>query len=181
MWWQKVLEGLGSLVAGLAGNVFRFYVETRVGSTRTLFFLNPIFANNLDTDGSGGADLSISIVPTVGLPPDGLTITFQRIGSGVPGLSALVYISLDEGIYPVGTPPARMQFAFFGFERGPGQIPPQEVKLFLRQQTAAASTNLTAQLSITNGQGPVLIRGGLMTSPVQIEQARNIPLGGNSI
>lgn len=84
MWWQQFLEGLGDLVAGLGRNVARFYAETRVGATRKLFFINPIVPNDLDTDGLGGADLRIWIVPTLAVPPDGLTITFQRLVEARP-------------------------------------------------------------------------------------------------
>ncbi|WP_405395414.1 hypothetical protein [Microbispora hainanensis] len=174
MWWQQFLEGLGDLVAGLGRNVARFYAETRVGATRKLFFINPIVPNDLDTDGLGGADLRIWIVPTLAVPPDGLTITFQRLGGGTPGLSALLYIGVDDGIYPVGTPPAHMQFAFFGFETQPGKVAPQELKLAFRQPS---QTDLTAELSITNAPAPAIVRGGLMTSPVTVEPATGVPFG----
>jgi hypothetical protein len=183
MWWRKLLESLGRLISNLGRSVDRFYVETRMGSTRAWFLLAPsppfpAVWNNLDIDGSGGADLRIRITPTVALPPDGFTITIERVGSGTADVSATVFIGVDDGVYPPGTPPAQMDFAFVGFEGEPGKVAPERLQVFFRQRDVGGNTEITAEISARNAQGPLRVRGGLMTSPVTLQAARGGVLGG---
>jgi hypothetical protein len=181
MWFEQPMKSLGDLVAGLGQTVFRFYAETEVGTTRRLFFLSPVLNNDLDTDGSGITDLRVRIVPHVALPPDGLTVTFQRLGAGVPGVSARIYIGIDGGIWPVGTPPPTMQFAFVGFDGDTGSPPPQELQVAFEQR-GTGTTHLALDVSATNVPGPgVRLRAGLLTSAPAVAPAERIPGSGTTI
>lgn len=182
MWFANLLKGLGDLVAGLGQGVFRFYAEVEMGGARRLFFLSPVLNNDLDTDNTGTADLRIRIVPHVSVPPDGLTVRFQRLGSGVPGLAVKVYIGIDGGVFPVGTPPPSMQFAFVGFDQPANSPPPQELAVDLSQDTRGGNSRLALEVSPTNAPGPALrLRAGMLTGPPAVEPADRIPGTGTMI
>ncbi|WP_067832511.1 hypothetical protein [Actinomadura kijaniata] len=181
MWWDKLRSSLGDLIGGLVGAGFRCYAETEVGAQRKLFLLTPGLANDLDTDGSGGADLRVWFTPHLALPPDGLAVTFERRGNGVPGLSARVFIGIDGGVFPVGSPPASMRFAFFGFEGAQETVAPDRLRVDLTQRAKDAETHLDVRLSTAGAAPGVRFHTGMITGPVAIIEAERVPGPDNRI
>ena len=138
--------------------------------------------NDLDTDGSGQTDLRIRVSPHLSLPPDGLTVTFQRLGAGLPGLSARVWIGIDGGILPVGTLPREMQFAVVGFDGRPGLLPPQELGIDLVQRTTADRSQVTLDVTMQGvPRDSGRLRAGIVTGPPSVEPAARVPGTGNTI
>jgi hypothetical protein len=182
MWFDNLLRSLRDLVAGLGQAVFRFYAETEVAGTRRLFFLSPVLNNDLDTNGSGGADLRVRVLPHVSLPPDGLAVTFERLTTDVRGLSARVWIGIDGGVLPVGTPPPQMQFAVVGFEGRPGLLPPRELVVDLVQRTTGDRSQVLLDVTMRGvPRDAGRLRAGLVTGPPSVEAADRVPGTGTTI
>jgi len=178
--WNKLITNLANFIADIRQILNRFYAQTQVAGAAPKRFLlalsllpSPLDVwNKLDIDGSGNIGLRIKLEPNYkfALPPvDGFKITIERVdpwGAGLNEVSALIFIGVDDGVFPVGILPEKMQFAYLGYLGESGKNVPETLTISLGQQADNINTIVTAQLGLNSAQYLVRVHAGLMTCPV---------------